>query len=324
MSLVFGIYPGGAAGGDSGLLSGPPDDPLLIRQRVGELRGLSRLFVVRCYDSFQDPDSLFLSNPCAPANYSQYATSQTPMELVLQFRSASGDIPGYLDFLRARIERHAPNLYAVQITEEANFTDGPNVIDGPYPNVRRALVEGVISAKRILTGLGHPEVKVGFNATPTFGPSAEFWPSLRAGGAAFVEALDYVGLDFFPDVFRPAGDIAGAVTGVLEAMRDQWLADAGIPPSVRIHITEHGWPTCDGRSLDRQAEVLDTVVRTLASLSSRLNIERYTLFSLRDVDHRTDANAANPFRFFGIVTAGYDRKPAFQTLRNLVDEFGPR
>ena len=39
MSLVFGIYPGGAAGGDSGLLYGPADDSTYVQACLDELRG---------------------------------------------------------------------------------------------------------------------------------------------------------------------------------------------------------------------------------------------------------------------------------------------
>src|SRR5262249_19799954 len=115
--LVFGLYPGGAAGGDTGLLSGPPDDPDRIRECLDELQRNSHPFVVRCYDSFQDPDSPFGSAACAPQNYIQYAVPEIrPLELVLQFRSASGDVSGYLDFVRSKIARYHTLLYAVQVT----------------------------------------------------------------------------------------------------------------------------------------------------------------------------------------------------------------
>ncbi len=76
------------------------------------------------------------------------------MDLVLQFRSASADIEGYLAFIRNRIELHHDYLYSLQITEEPNFKDGPDVIDGSYPEVLNALVEGVIVAKQMLRELG--------------------------------------------------------------------------------------------------------------------------------------------------------------------------
>jgi hypothetical protein len=57
-----------------------------------------------------------------------------------------------------------PFFYSVEITEEANFTDGPDCIDGAYPNVRQALIEGV---------------------------GVEFWRSLGSlGGQRFLDALD--------------------------------------------------------------------------------------------------------------------------------------
>ena len=55
--LVFGLYPGGMAGGETGLLSCPPDDPPRVNACLDELQGNCRPFVVRCYDSFQDSDS---------------------------------------------------------------------------------------------------------------------------------------------------------------------------------------------------------------------------------------------------------------------------
>lgn len=326
--FVFGIYPGGAAGGDAGLLSGTADDSAAVVDCLNRLQGSSSVFVVRVYDSFQDSNSPLVTKATAPADYAQYAIpGRRPMDLVLQYRSASANIAGYLDFVREKIQRNYKHLYAVQITEEPNFTDGPDVIDGPYPQVQNALVQGVITAKQTLRGLGAEHVKVGFNATPTFGPAASFWSQLRAlSSPEFFVALDYVGLDFFPDVFRPLasdgqpGDLVSAAAGILEMMRNIWLPAAQIPQSVAIHITEHGWPTGPARPAERQAVALEKVIRTVHSLRARLNIERYTLFGLRDVDILRDDEEYDKFRYFGITDANYVPKPAFQTFRSLVSE----
>lgn len=322
--MTFGIYPGGAAGGDQGLLTGPPDIPQQIEAALRDLQGEFGPFLVRCYDSFQDAGSPYAAFPCAPPDYPRYAVPGTrPMELVLQFRSATGNVGGYLDFVHERIAQYAHLLYAVQITEEANFTDGPPVIDGPYPNVCLALREGVKAAKQVLRALGRADVKVGFNSTPTFGLGTEFWKRI-AGGEDFVRSLDYVGLDFFPDVFRrvAAGDLTASVIGVLETMRTVWLPSAGIPETVPIQITEHGWPTSAGREVARQSEVIEQVIRTVHANRERLNVARYTLFALRDVALRTAANEQDLFGFFGIMTADYQRKPAFEVFRKLLRELG--
>jgi hypothetical protein len=330
--LVFGIYPGGPVGAETGLLQGPPDDPSKIHPLLDELQGTSPLFVIRCYDSFQDPGSPLFSIASAPLNYAQYARKDIrPLDLVLQFRSASGDVPGYLDFVRSSITEHHQHLYSVQITEEPNFTNGPNIIDGPYPNVYRAVTEGVVTAKETLRSLGFAHVKVGFNATPTFGSAEAFWPSLKALDIPrFFESLDYVGLDFFPDVFRPVaplgnpGDLASSVTGILETMRHSWLPAAGIADHSPIHITEHGWPTGPNRSRLQQAETLDTVIHLVHALSGRLNIDRYTLFDLRDVAHPDPEGNSHLFTFFGITDADYQPKPAYSVVRNLIQQIGVR
>ena len=329
--LIFGIYPGGPVGAETGLLQGLPDDPARIHTLLEDLQGPTRPFIVRCYDSFQDPGSPLASIATAPHNYAQYAADTRPLDLVLQFRSATGDVSGYLDFVRSRITEHHHLLYSIQITEEPNFTNGPNVIDGPYPNVQRAVVEGVIAAKTTLRALNASHIKVGFNVTPTFGPAEAFWSSLKSiAPPAFFESLDYVGLDFFPDVFRPVapagtpGDLLSSVNGILETMRNAWLPAAGISTHTPIHITEHGWPTAPNRSPAQQAETLETVIRAIHAIAARLNIDRYTLFDLRDVIPASPSAESHLFNFFGITTADYQPKPAYSVIRTLIHELGTR
>src|SRR5205823_3410645 len=152
-----------------------------------------------------------------------------------------------------------PIANSLQVTEEANFTNGPPVIDGTFPNVREALVKGVRAAKDEARRQGFDHLKVGFNAVPSFDPGNDFWRAIgELGQRPFVEALDYVGLDFFPDVFRPVapdgqpGDLSQMVVVILQAMRESWMPAAGIPASVPIHVAENGWPTSPDRSHQRQ------------------------------------------------------------------------
>lgn len=91
----------------------------------------------------------------------------------------------------------------LQVTEEPNVAGNPT-LDGYYPNVRDALVEGVLAADDEARRQGFDHLRIGFNTTPLFGPGEGFITALtERGGKEFTAALGYVGLDFFPDVFRP-------------------------------------------------------------------------------------------------------------------------
>jgi len=320
--FLFGIYPGGALGTDSGMSSGPPDDPAKVKAALAALQGDARQFLVRAYERFSDAETPSRWPGPSPMGFEQYLTDGRKLDLVLMFQSARGDIAAYGEWVRAMIRKHAQSLYAVQVTEEANFINGPDCIDGPWPNVREGLVQGVKAAKEEARRLGI-DVKVGFNSTPTFGPSAEFWTGIGAiGGRDFVDALDYVGLDFFPDVFRPAEDVREAALTVIETMRQVWLPAAGISDAAPIHITEHGWPTGRARSCERQCEVIETVIRMLFEARERLNIERYTMFDLRDADSTKPEFENDIFYHFGLMRDDYTPKPAFETYRRLIAELG--
>lgn len=325
----FAIYPGGEAGGDDGLVQGLPDDPRQIIACLDDLQGSGNPLVVRAYERFSDPDNRSRWAAQTPRNYEQYAGNGRKLDLVVMFQSARGDVASYLEFATDLAKRHAARLYSIQITEEANFEHGPDAIDGPYPNVLDALVEGVSVVKNALRSIGFPQVRVGFNSTPTFGESEKFWQRIgERAPAAFYADLDYVGLDFFPDVFRRVapdghpGDLIHSARAVLESMRNQWLPSAGIAPDTPIHITEHGWPTGIDRSFERQARIIDGIIELVWSQREQLNIARYTLFGLRDTDSTTPAAeteiAIDVFRQFGVMTDEYKPKPAFLAFREAI------
>ena len=108
------------------------------------------------------------------------------------------------------------------------------------PKTFAAAVAKGVRAKAQLRGLGLPHVRAGFNCTPTFGPAADFWERIAlAGGDGLAEDSDYVGVDFFPDVFRRVapdgepGDLRSSVAGVLETMRN---------PGCRVPEFRIAWP----------------------------------------------------------------------------------
>ncbi|MCL6299446.1 hypothetical protein [Streptomyces kronopolitis] len=316
MTLHFGIYPGGILGDDQGIVHPVrPDAPDRITEALDALQGDTATLYVRAYRSFA---ASVPSEPPTPADPARYLQRGRKLDLVLQFREPSGELEGWLEFVREAVRTGGPHLASVQICEEPN-ADLP-AVDGSTPNVLNALVEGVVAAKQEARALGL-DLAVGFNAVPTFDPADTFWSELGSlADDRFLRSLDYVGLDFFPDVFRPlaAGQLADAVTAVLTAFRRTDLERAGIPGSVAIRICENGWPTGPGRDEQRQAAVLETVVRTVAARSADLNIDGYAFFALRDAD----SAAEGLFHHFGLLRDDYTPKPAFDTYRRLIDELG--
>ncbi|UXY33322.1 hypothetical protein [Streptomyces albidocamelliae] len=317
MTLHFGIYPGGILGDDQGIVRPVrPDLPDRITEALDALQGDTATLLVRAYQSFAA--TVTPLEPPTPADPETYLQRGRKLDLVLQFREPSGELEGWLEFVREAVRTGEPHLASVQICEEPN-ADLP-VVDGSIPNVLNALVEGVIAAKQEARALGH-SLAVGFNAVPTFNPADTFWSELAAlADDRFRQSLDYVGLDFFPDVFRPiaAEQLAEAVTAVLTAFRRSDLRKAGIPDSVAIRICENGWPTGPGRSEQQQAAVLETVVRTVTALAADLHIDGYSFFALRDAD----STGEGLFHRFGLLRDDYTPKPAFETYRRLINELG--
>jgi hypothetical protein len=317
--LTFGIYPGSAVG-DAGP-AGPPDQPGRIHEALGQLQGLpGRPFIVRAYDGYADPgDTGHTGLLQTPAAYDRYLGQGRALDLVVQYHSRSGDIDGYCAFIEELIDRHGEHLATLQVGEEPNITGNP-LLDGAYPRVTEALIAGIRTAKDKARRRGHRGLKVGCNSSPLFGPGSAFFADLtRAGGGQLVADLDYIGLDFFPDVFRPipAARLDGAVQALLEAHRRDRLAPAGLG-HLPLVITEHGWPTGPGRPASRQAEVLAAVIGVISRNAQALNITGYIHHTLRDAR----SAGSGLFCQFGLMTDDYTPKPAFRVYRDLISAHG--
>lgn len=312
--LTFGIYPGGGTGS---VEPGIPDQPDLINQALDELQGhAGRPFTVRAYDVYTDPgDSTHTTPRQAPAGYDRYLGNGRMLNLVAQYHSRSGDVASYCSFVQDLVGCHGERLASLQVGEEPNVTGDPD-LDGSYPRVTEAIIAGVRTAKHTAERRGL-DIKVGCNSTPLYGPSAGFFTDLtRAGGKQFVADLDYIGLDFFPDVFRPlaADRMEDVVQTLLEAHRRDILTPAGLG-HLPLVVTEHGWPTGPGRPAERQAEVLRTVVGVIARNAGPLGITGYLHFALRDARSAGDGLLCQ----FGLMTDDYTPKPAFHAYRNLIE-----
>ena len=317
MSFLFGIYPGGVAGNDAGgLASGVPDDPAPVCAALDDLQGPGRRpLLVRCYAPFVDDAGPGRTDIAAPARGELYALNGRMLDLVLQYHSRSGDIEGYGQFVRSAIERYGAITRTIQIAEEPNVT-GNATLDGDYPDILLAIVAGVQAANAEARRRGFRHLRIGTNTTPLFGPSAGFYMELvKLGGAGLVDGLNYIGLDMFPDVFRPLGDqtIRTGTAGLLRYHRRDVLGPAGLG-HLPLHITEHGWPTGPDRTPERQASVLKDVIESVLEQKHDLNIAAYELFSLRDAD----SNNPDMFHQFGITTDAYLPKPAYKVFKDLL------
>jgi hypothetical protein len=216
-------------------------------------------------------------------------------------------------------------IVALQVTNEVNLTLSPDSSDGAYERAREALVEGVVAAKDEARRRGLRRLEIGFNWFWRLDAATEraFWASLRQlGGRRFARSLDWLGLDVYPGtVFPPAlapGGERDAIVTALGTLRC-FARSTGIPSSVPIKVEENGWPTEPPiRSYERQAELLESMVRTVHRFRGTFGVTDYRWFNLRD----GDSDSRLLFQHFGLLESDYDRKPAFGRYRRLVRELG--
>lgn len=316
--LVFGVFPLGVAGGPDGVAVGPPDDFEAIGRAVGELQGDGSPLLPRMYVGWSGPGS----TAAVSAQVAQLAGIGVPLDLVLCYRDPGGDVPAWAAFVAGVVARHGRELAAVQVTGEANLTWAGAAADGAFPGARDALVQGVLAGAAAKREVG-ATAAIGFAAVPDIDPAASgFWAGVgESGGAQFAAAVDYAGIDIYPDVFGPRispDELPAVVDRLLRDFRERALTTAGIAPSVPIRICENGWPTGPDRPEEQQANVLERVVRTVHALREDLNITHWELFTLRDAD----SSKNDLFHRFGVLRDDYSPKPAFHTLRRLISELG--
>lgn len=304
--MDFGIWPGVVR---SDLvrfdteIDAPPEDIERTRLALTELAGQARRFYVRCYRGHGG------DQPPTPASPRPYLGDNRVVDLVLGY--GCEDPAGFARAAAAAV-REVAELGGgkIQVCEEVN---APAPQDGGRAGCHDALARGLTAALAERDRLG-AEVLVGFNAAVAL-PGDPFWDNVRSHVPPEVLArVDYVGLDFFPDVFRPlpAARLPGAVQHVLRAFRDS-ATDVGLPPQVPIHLTETGWPTGPEHPEHQQAQLLGTVAGAVLEIAAEVNIDAYELFGLRD-----GLTTGPRMNRFGILRDDHSPKPAFETFRHLI------
>ena len=325
--LVFGIYPGGAAGtvGPSGPVA--PENPTLRMAALAQLRPAGRPFVLHLYASYTGADGWSAAEQVGQ-DVEQYGRAGFQTELVLCYRPAGGgspaDVRGFVGFVRDAVRAlgGTPGFVSLQVTNEANQGGSPNTSDGYYAGAKDALIDGVIAAKGETRADGFGQVRVGFNwAYATDGGERGFWNYLgQHGGRRFVEDLDWVGLDAYPGTWGPAlggralaAETTSFVDGALRALRVTYMPLAGIPHTVPLRVSETGYPTGPGRTDDMQVTVMKAAADAVYQARGTYNITGFRWFDLRDADSSSSSFESQ----YGLMHDDYSPKPAFGAYRAL-------
>ena len=331
--LVFGIYPGGAAGTVGPTGHTVPDNPSKQLAALQELRSDEHRFVLRLYASYSGPRTPSPTEQVGPA-ITAYTTAGFQIELVLTYRptdqNPTEDVRGYVTFVRSAVDAFGPNpnVIALQVTNEANITNAPNAADGYYAGVVSALVDGVIAAKQHATSIGAGQLTVGFNWAYSRDPAeTEFWRALDRAGDAFRRSLDWVGLDVYPLTWGPRSggndletQTTNTILDALSALRDHFMPVAQLPNTVAIHVSECGFPTGPKRTNATQTTVLTASVLVVNNERSTFNVTDFRWFDLRDAD----SSSTNFENQYGLLRDDYAPKPAFDVYRQLIATLGAR
>jgi hypothetical protein len=261
----------------------------------------------------------------------RYARAGFRTELQVRYHppdDLEGDMEAWREYVRTavRVLGRRPSVTALSITNEANFSVSPNTSDGSYEGVRKAVVQGMVAADRERKRIGRRDIELGFSFAWRWIPSSDraFWEEIGAMATPeFRKALDYVGLQVYPGLVWPPAPLPGRSAGdeILEALtllRHCYMPKAGLGPEVDLWVSENGYPTNLGRTEASQRTDLAATLDSVYEYSGTLGISDYRYFNLRD----NRSGGTDLFDAVGVLTDGYDRKPAFGTLRDGIADYG--
>jgi len=326
--LRFGITPG-VQTGQLGTGPVPPRTPEVAAKQLAaldQLRPPNAPFVLRLHRFFWSDGEAGIRRFLRRARL--YTHHGYLVQLQLRYHPTpdqEGDIPAWVRFVRKVVDRfgRSRRVVAIQVTNEVNLTLSKDSSDGAYRGARDALIHGVEAATSEARRRHFAQLEIGFNWAYRSDPSSEqsFWNYLRDhGGRAFVRSLDWVGVDAYPGTFFPPYDTPGgerdALVNAFSTFRC-YAAIPGIPATLPIHVEENGYPTGPGRSYERQAQAMDTMVHAVNDFRGTFHISDYRWFDLRD----GDSTSPNFQTQYGLMTDEYRPKPAFALYRDLVRRF---
>jgi hypothetical protein len=322
--LVFGIYPGGIAGGDTGAM---PDNFAKDVAGVQQLDSSGAPFLVHLYAEYFGPNT-WTAQQLVGSEVKLFAQAGVKVELVLRYSpnsaNAAVDVPGFVRWVDQALSAMGSKISYVQVTNEANV-NGASDNDGTFAGADQALVTGVESAKTYI--LAHRlQARVGFNwSYDASAGGAAWWSSLEAlGGSTFTNDVDWVGVDTYPGTWQPlpttmsfGSGVEQVTTQALQSTRND-MALAGLGAGVPIHVTETGYPTGPNRTYAMQETAVESEVQAVLGASATDNVTAMEFFDLRDaITSSTDFNDQ-----YGLMTDTWTPKPAFAEYEQLVSEYG--
>ncbi len=238
----------------------------------------------------------------------------------------AGDIAQWTRYVRHVVDVFGSNrhLLAMTITNEINLDISANTSDGYYPRAEDALVQGIIAGHQEAKRRGFTQLRFGFTFAYRFNPKmdAAVFTGLKRGGNAFRQALGFLGVDFYPELFPGrATPIPAATLQMMGTMRRCYLPLGDLGAQVPLWITESGYDTTPGKVTQaRQRTALQQIVNTIHSAARTFGVTDYRWFNLRDNLSTTPAFGETA----GLLTDSYARKSAFAAYESLIQRFGQR
>ncbi|HEX3706638.1 MAG TPA: hypothetical protein VHV76_08415 [Mycobacteriales bacterium] len=335
IGLRFGVDPG-LAGNPLPSLKGP----VSVNHRA-ELKALHalqphhRALVIRLNRLFWSGGNNLLNTFVHEAK--SYARRGFDVEVQVRYhptKTEDGDLAAWSSWVHhvVNVLGQVRRLVALTITNEVNLAISPNTSDGSYTSAQGALVHGVEAAYSALRkhGWAH-RVKVGFTFAYRLDPLADsglFSFLAKHGGARFLHALGFVGLDDYPGsvypptLVPPIDTAADELASALATMRDCYLPLAGIGPKTPLWVTENGYASngsVSNTSGDAtQVAALRGMVDTVETYSGTYDVTDYRWFNLRD----NNSNGSGLFDKDGLLRDHDQRKPSFTAYRDLIKRDG--
>jgi hypothetical protein len=329
--MRFGIDPEPAGSAGVSQTSAKPEDPNRTAAALAALRPAGRELVLRVNRLFWSDGEGGIQR--FQAIVAGHDAAGFDSELQVRYHPSpqqQGDIAAWTAYVRHVVDVFAPDRHvvAMTITNEVNLSGSPNTSDGSYPGAESALVQGIEAARSEADAHGRPDLAFGFTYAYRGSPAgdASFWSDLASttGGASLARALGFVGVDLYPGSFYPPTITPPDTPGreavlALGTVRQCYMAQAGIPATVPLWVTENGYPTTPGSHTEaQQAAALTDMVQSIDRVSASAGVTDYRWFNLRD----NDSSSAGLFDTDGLLRDDYSPKPSFADYRALVAALG--